>query len=139
MKKLLLATFAAFAMLLTASCSKDLELKGTTWTGSYTETANNEDSGMTRISDLKLNFATENSGTWNIVMKETTVENGETITDTERVVFNFDYSISGNSVNISCKSLDDPGMLYITGVVNDDHNEMTVSLDGVLVVLKKQK
>ena len=136
---MLLATFAAFAMLLTTSCSKDLELKGTTWTGSYTETADNDDPGMTRTYDMKLNFTTENSGTWNFVMKETTVENGETITDTERVALNFGYSISGNSVNITGKSIDDPGMLYITGVVNDDHNEMTVSLDGVLVVLKKQK
>ncbi len=138
MKKLLLAAIAVFAMLLTTACSKELVLEGTIWTGSFIEKNDATDSDM-RTYDLKMNFATANTGTWNIKMTQATLEDGETVTNTEAGTLDFGYTISGNAVNITTKSIDDPETLYFTGVVNDDHDELTVSIDANLVKLKKQK
>lgn len=126
-------------MLLTVSCSKELELEGTTWTGSYSTTYEGAESTTTNACDIKMNFTSQNSGRCDVIYTDTWGESGETTTYTDSVTFTFEYSINGKAVSITWKSLDDPEILYITGVVNDDYDEMTISIGGKPVVLKKQK
>jgi len=66
MKKLLLVAFVAVFAFATTSCSKEKELKGTTWTASQSESYSYEGLTVDVVMNYVMNFADETNGSLTI-------------------------------------------------------------------------
>lgn len=137
-----MAALVATTAVLFSSCSKELDLKGTTWTGTYSSTEVDAEWGsMSITTNNTLNFTTEKDGTMEMIGKVTLSNEGETETFPVKTIYKFTYSVNENTVKMTGTYSDVDGYtekMDVLAVANDKHNELTITVEGTKLVFKKK-
>jgi len=129
MKKILFLAFVSAAMLLTASCKKEVDLTGTNWGYSNTTAMEFDGNQMSLSVDASLAFKTESTGKMSAHFVSTT--NGETEMD-ETVDTDFTYTFDGESSGIITPT--GSGDAEATETLNFTYNAENETITASIVV-----
>ncbi len=126
MKKFLILAFVSAAMLLNTSCKKEVELTGTTWTASYSETMEEEGITGTIIATITLAFKTETAG--EMLTAATISALGQTFdtgTETSQFTYTFDGESAGTLTAVIDEQTGETDTINFT--YNKDDKTITIS------------
>ncbi|MDY5969669.1 MAG: hypothetical protein SPJ13_06630 [Bacteroidales bacterium] len=141
MKKIILATIVAITTMLCSSCTKELDLKGTTWTGTLSEIDEDEEPPMSINTQNTLTFSSDKEGSMVMEGKVSMEEDGEQYSFPISINYKFTYTVNENTVSMAglFTSMDgDSEKISVVAIANDKHDELTMTFEGKKLVFKKK-
>lgn len=142
MKKFLFLAFVSTAMLLTSSCSKDVDLTGTTWNYNETTTETYEGISMTNTVNADMEFTSETAGSMAVVDSVTFMTFMGQSSEVENTNYPFTYTFDGESAGTLTATITDEDGETETSAVNFTYDAeaetITVVDEDVTMVFHKK-